>query len=154
MLFVGARLAQSVERKALNLVVVGSSPTVGVYLFACFLFCFVYSLSYELLFLCKDFKIRGEQKKRRPSPTGAPRSAPEMIHAMPPIFTNRMTARWLGSKPNQHEHEATWSRVPPPPTVSPTYGPCRPPLACGCDGSPIGIFYIPKIVLVPPPQAV
>ena len=26
----GARLAQSVERKALNLVVVGSSPTVGV----------------------------------------------------------------------------------------------------------------------------
>ena len=26
-----ARLAQSVERKALNLVVVGSSPTVGVY---------------------------------------------------------------------------------------------------------------------------
>jgi hypothetical protein len=64
MLFVGARLAQSVERKALNLVVVGSSPTVGVYLFACFLFCFVYSLSYELLFLCKDFKIRGEQKKK------------------------------------------------------------------------------------------
>ena len=29
-----ARLAQSVERKALNLVVVGSSPTVGV-LFVC-----------------------------------------------------------------------------------------------------------------------
>ncbi len=28
-----ARLAQSVERKALNLVVVGSSPTVGVWLF-------------------------------------------------------------------------------------------------------------------------
>ena len=28
-----ARLAQSVERKALNLVVVGSSPTVGVYMF-------------------------------------------------------------------------------------------------------------------------
>ena len=27
-----ARLAQSVERKALNLVVVGSSPTVGVFL--------------------------------------------------------------------------------------------------------------------------
>ena len=26
-----ARLAQSVERKALNLVVVGSSPTVGVF---------------------------------------------------------------------------------------------------------------------------
>jgi hypothetical protein len=26
-----ARLAQSAERKALNLVVVGSSPTVGVY---------------------------------------------------------------------------------------------------------------------------
>ena len=26
----GARLARSVERKALNLVVVGSSPTVGV----------------------------------------------------------------------------------------------------------------------------
>ena len=30
---VQARLAQSVERKALNLVVVGSSPTVGVFLF-------------------------------------------------------------------------------------------------------------------------
>ena len=30
---VKARLAQSVERKALNLVVVGSSPTVGVFLF-------------------------------------------------------------------------------------------------------------------------
>ena len=29
--FATARLAQSVERKALNLVVVGSSPTVGVY---------------------------------------------------------------------------------------------------------------------------
>ena len=29
-----ARLAQSVERKALNLVVVGSSPTVGVYYFS------------------------------------------------------------------------------------------------------------------------
>ena len=28
----GARLAQSAERKALNLVVVGSSPTVGVFL--------------------------------------------------------------------------------------------------------------------------
>ena len=28
-----ARLAQSVERKALNLVVVGSSPTVGVYVY-------------------------------------------------------------------------------------------------------------------------
>ena len=27
-----ARLAQSVERKALNLVVVGSSPTVGVFI--------------------------------------------------------------------------------------------------------------------------
>ena len=34
-----ARLAQSVERKALNLVVVGSSPTVGVSIFGgvCFL---------------------------------------------------------------------------------------------------------------------
>ena len=31
-----ARLAQSVERKALNLVVVGSSPTVGVLLFVGF----------------------------------------------------------------------------------------------------------------------
>ena len=31
----GARLAQSVERKALNLVVVGSSPTVGVCPLAC-----------------------------------------------------------------------------------------------------------------------
>ena len=30
-LVASARLAQSVERKALNLVVVGSSPTVGVY---------------------------------------------------------------------------------------------------------------------------
>ena len=29
-LLAGARLAQSVERKALNLVVVGSSPAVGV----------------------------------------------------------------------------------------------------------------------------
>ena len=29
--FSSARLAQSVERKALNLVVVGSSPTVGVF---------------------------------------------------------------------------------------------------------------------------
>ena len=28
-----ARLAQSAERKALNLVVVGSSPTVGVFIF-------------------------------------------------------------------------------------------------------------------------
>ena len=33
--FASARLAQSAERKALNLVVVGSSPTVGVFLFAC-----------------------------------------------------------------------------------------------------------------------
>ena len=33
-MFTEARLAQSVERKALNLVVVGSSPTVGV-LIAC-----------------------------------------------------------------------------------------------------------------------
>ena len=32
-----ARLAQSVERKALNLVVVGSSPTVGVLTLARFL---------------------------------------------------------------------------------------------------------------------
>ena len=31
MLFVYARLAQLVERKALNLVVVGSIPTVGTY---------------------------------------------------------------------------------------------------------------------------
>lgn len=31
-----ARLAQSVDRKALNLVVVGSSPTVGVVIFFCF----------------------------------------------------------------------------------------------------------------------
>ena len=31
-LLLDARLAQSAERKALNLVVVGSSPTVGVYL--------------------------------------------------------------------------------------------------------------------------
>ena len=36
----GARLAQLVERKALNLVVVGSSPTVGVYFL---LFCFFLS---------------------------------------------------------------------------------------------------------------
>jgi hypothetical protein len=134
MLFVGARLAQSVERKALNLVVVGSSPTVGVYLFACFLFCFVYSLSYELLFLCKDFKIRGEQKKKE-------------------AIAGRMTARWLGSKSNQHEHEATWSRVPPPPTVSPTYGPCGPPLACGCDGSPIE-YLLHNENSFSPPQAV
>ena len=32
-LILTARLAQSVERKALNLVVVGSSPTVGVWFF-------------------------------------------------------------------------------------------------------------------------
>ena len=31
-LFLEARLAQSVERKTLNLVVVGSSPTMGVFL--------------------------------------------------------------------------------------------------------------------------
>ena len=31
-MWISARLAQSAERKALNLVVVGSSPTVGVYL--------------------------------------------------------------------------------------------------------------------------
>ena len=31
--FAAARLAQPAERKALNLVVVGSSPTVGVFLF-------------------------------------------------------------------------------------------------------------------------
>ena len=31
MLLVEARLAQSVERKTLNLVVVGSSPTMGVF---------------------------------------------------------------------------------------------------------------------------
>ena len=36
-----ARLAQSVERKALNLVVVGSSPTVGVFL--CSIVCRVFS---------------------------------------------------------------------------------------------------------------
>ena len=34
----GARLAQSVERKALNLVVVGSSPTVGVFSFCAIVF--------------------------------------------------------------------------------------------------------------------
>jgi hypothetical protein len=33
--FVAARLAQPAERKALNLVVVGSSPTVGVFWFGC-----------------------------------------------------------------------------------------------------------------------
>ena len=38
----GARLPLSVERKALNLVVVGSSPTVGVYFFFIFIFfCFL-----------------------------------------------------------------------------------------------------------------
>ena len=37
-----ARLAQSVERKALNLVVVGSSPTVGAFHF--------YSFKFEVLF--------------------------------------------------------------------------------------------------------
>ena len=39
-----ARLAQSVERKALNLVVVGSSPTVGVFLFF-FFFAFALLIS-------------------------------------------------------------------------------------------------------------
>ena len=39
-----ARLAQSVERKALNLVVVGSSPTVGDH----FLFIFCSSLRFQL----------------------------------------------------------------------------------------------------------
>ena len=47
-----ARLAQSVERKALNLVVVGSSPTVGAFemllpslgmLLECFHGCFVFN---------------------------------------------------------------------------------------------------------------
>ena len=33
-----ARLAQLVERKALNLVVVGSSPTVGAFLYLLFVF--------------------------------------------------------------------------------------------------------------------
>ena len=36
-----ARLAQSVERKALNLVVVGSSPTVGILYFLLLLFSFM-----------------------------------------------------------------------------------------------------------------
>ena len=39
-----ARLAQSVERKALNLVVVGSSPTVGVLLFVGFAGVALYAL--------------------------------------------------------------------------------------------------------------
>ena len=39
-----ARLAQSVERKTLNLVVVGSSPTVGI--FFCFVLTFYFSVSY------------------------------------------------------------------------------------------------------------
>ena len=39
-----ARLAQSVERKTLNLVVVGSSPTVGI--FFCFLLTFFFSVSF------------------------------------------------------------------------------------------------------------
>ena len=37
-----ARLAQSAERKALNLVVVGSSPTVGVFHYTRWDRCFVY----------------------------------------------------------------------------------------------------------------
>ena len=35
-----ARLAQSVERQTLNLVVVGSSPTVGVHLFTFLIFAY------------------------------------------------------------------------------------------------------------------
>ena len=46
-----ARLAQSVERKTLNLVVVGSSPTVGDYFlirfgFVNLIFCFLVSLNH------------------------------------------------------------------------------------------------------------
>ena len=43
-----ARLAQSAERKTLNLVVVGSSPTVGI------LFCFVLTFSLFLLRMCQS----------------------------------------------------------------------------------------------------
>ena len=41
-----ARVAQSVERKALNLVVVGSSPTSGAHALRCEIFCFGEALNY------------------------------------------------------------------------------------------------------------
>ena len=45
---IAARLAQSVERKALNLVVVGSSPTVGDHLLLLFCFATCCSLNLKL----------------------------------------------------------------------------------------------------------
>ena len=58
-----ARLAQSVERKALNLVVVGSSPTVGVFLFSFFAFALLISgiyfcsVAFALLGICVAFAL-------------------------------------------------------------------------------------------------
>ena len=47
-----ARLLQSVERKAFNLVVMGSSPTVGAFFTACcfFLTCFSNIISFHIHF--------------------------------------------------------------------------------------------------------
>ena len=47
MRFAAARLAESVERKALNLVVVGSSPTVGVASIYFFVFVLVVCLLFK-----------------------------------------------------------------------------------------------------------
>ena len=58
-----ARLAQSVERQALNLMVVGSSPTVGV---------FSFFRVFSLLFFCLSLSsgCRNQQLKRSPHTDG------------------------------------------------------------------------------------
>ena len=56
-----AELAQSVERKALNLVVVGSSPTVGAFLYLLFVFEFFEALR------CLPFYILSGARKAEAS---------------------------------------------------------------------------------------
>ena len=62
-----SRLAQLVERKTLNLVVVGSSPTVGVS-FIFYLFIFIFREKNIFLFLCNRVRVRVRVYSKRKFP--------------------------------------------------------------------------------------
>ena len=67
-----SRLAQLVERKTFNLVVVGSSPTVGAQLLLLFVFARFFLAS-----------VRQEQKKKKDTTPGIPTWSPTVVLAGP-----------------------------------------------------------------------
>ncbi len=127
-----ARLAQSVERKALNLVVVGSSPTSGAEGF------FIYAFAHTAKHPRRPQTALWHGWGRRPparQPPGQPASSqptPAVLPPGPPSTPapgSRPTGAPYLPSPSWTHPEADCCKPPPPAAPPPAGAACRPPAA-------------------------